>query len=194
MVHYLMENNMIPLVTIKGNDYTSKRAPRPAWIEMGQDIFLDTETTSRYFGKVDSISYHYGSDENVYSSLVPYALRVSTIDTATIEIKTRPCKMPSSLIFYNADDLRTLVRKVIFNGPATTVLFKDGTKETVKRMQGTKDDRETAIVWCIVKHLYPTHCRNRVHYYAELAMAAEKRTKIKNAKRAKKKLANKTTN
>ena len=170
---------MIPLVTIKGSDYASKRAPRPAWIEMGQDIFLDTETTSRYFGKVDSISYR---------------LRDSTIDTATIEIKTRPCKMPSSLIFYNADDLMTLVRKVIFNGPATTVLFKDGTKETVKRMQGTKDDRETAIVWCIVKHLYPNHCRNRVHYYAELAMAAEKRTKIKNAKRAKKKLANKTTN
>ena len=170
---------MIHSVTIKGNDYTSKRAPRPAWIEMGQDIFLDTETTKRYFGKVDGISFHYGSDENAYSSL---------------EIKTRPCEMPSSLIFYNADDLMTLVRKVIFNGSATTVLFKDGTKETVKRMQGTKDDRETAIVWCIVKHLYPNHCRNRVHYYAELAMAAEKRAKIKNAKRAKKKLANKTTN
>lgn len=44
-------------------------------------------------------------------------------------------------------------KKVIFNGPATVVLWKDGTKTIVKCREGEADDREKAIMYCILKKL-----------------------------------------
>lgn len=44
-------------------------------------------------------------------------------------------------------------KKVIFNGPATIVLWKDNTKTIVKRREGEEDDREKAIMYCILKKL-----------------------------------------
>lgn len=42
-------------------------------------------------------------------------------------------------------------KQVIFNGPATIVLWKDGTKTIVKRREGEPDDKEKAVMYCILK-------------------------------------------
>lgn len=44
-------------------------------------------------------------------------------------------------------------KKVIFNGPATIVIWKDGTKTIVKRRECEEDDREKAIMYCILKKM-----------------------------------------
>lgn len=44
-------------------------------------------------------------------------------------------------------------KKVIFNDPATIVMWLDGTKTIVKRREGEPDDREKAIMYCILKKL-----------------------------------------
>lgn len=42
-------------------------------------------------------------------------------------------------------------KKVIFNGPATVVLWTDNTKTVVKRSEGEPDDREKALMYCVFK-------------------------------------------
>jgi hypothetical protein len=44
-------------------------------------------------------------------------------------------------------------KKVIFNGPATIVMWQDSTKTIVKRREGEEDDREKAVMYCIIKKL-----------------------------------------
>lgn len=44
-------------------------------------------------------------------------------------------------------------KKVIFNGPATVVLWSDNTKTIVKRREGEEDDREKAVMYCILKKI-----------------------------------------
>ena len=44
-------------------------------------------------------------------------------------------------------------KKVIFNGKATIVMWHDGTKTIVKRREGEADDKEKAIMYCILKKL-----------------------------------------
>lgn len=44
-------------------------------------------------------------------------------------------------------------KKVIFNDPATIVIWKDGTKTIVKRREGEPDDKEKAVMYCILKKL-----------------------------------------
>lgn len=42
-------------------------------------------------------------------------------------------------------------KKVIFNGPATVVLWADNTKTVVKRSENEPDDREKALMYCVFK-------------------------------------------
>lgn len=42
-------------------------------------------------------------------------------------------------------------KKVIFNGPATIVIWNDNTKTIVKRREGEPDDKEKAVMYCIIK-------------------------------------------
>ena len=42
-------------------------------------------------------------------------------------------------------------RKVIFNGPATVVMWQDGTKTVVKKTEDDTDDREKAVMFAIIK-------------------------------------------
>lgn len=44
-------------------------------------------------------------------------------------------------------------KKVIFNGPATIVMWQDGTKTIVKRREGEQDDKEKAVMYCVFKKL-----------------------------------------
>ena len=42
-------------------------------------------------------------------------------------------------------------KKVIFNGPATVVMWVDGTKTVVKKSEDEPDDREKALMYCVFK-------------------------------------------
>ena len=46
---------------------------------------------------------------------------------------------------------RIAPKKVIFNGPATIVMWQDGTKTIVKKSENDTDDREKAVMYAILK-------------------------------------------
>lgn len=46
---------------------------------------------------------------------------------------------------------RLEIKKVIFSGPCTIVLWANGDKTVVKRAEGDKNDREVAVLYAIAK-------------------------------------------
>lgn len=78
----------------------------------------------------------------------------SYLDTwvdSTVHFRYCPIKLgygPVPQYVFSFDD----VDHVIFSGPATIVIFKDGTKDVVRLRDGETDDRESAILWCVAKH------------------------------------------
>lgn len=46
---------------------------------------------------------------------------------------------------------RLKIKKVIFSGPCTIVLWANGDKTVVKRAEGDKNDREVAVLYAIAK-------------------------------------------
>jgi hypothetical protein len=46
---------------------------------------------------------------------------------------------------------KLIPKKVIFNGPATVVMWQDGTKTVVKKTEDDTDDREKAVMFAIIK-------------------------------------------
>lgn len=46
-----------------------------------------------------------------------------------------------------------MIKRVIFNEPATIVLWKDGTKSVVKCCEGDTYDKEKGLMACIIKKL-----------------------------------------
>jgi hypothetical protein len=51
-------------------------------------------------------------------------------------------------------DFNNSIRKVIFNDPAVVIIWKDGTKTTVKCQKGDKFDKEKGLAIAIVKHMF----------------------------------------
>lgn len=47
--------------------------------------------------------------------------------------------------------IRPMIKKVIFSGPCTIVLWANGDKTVVKRAEGDKNDREVAVLYAIAK-------------------------------------------
>lgn len=54
------------------------------------------------------------------------------------------------------------ISKVIFSGPATVVLWKDGSKTIVKKDDDTHDDPEKALLYSYLKHILPKKEYHRV--------------------------------
>lgn len=63
---------------------------------------------------------------------------------------------PMPYLCYSSDVTYTCpkVDRVIFNGDHTIVWFKDNTKTIVKRSSVDKDDKQTSIVYAIVKRMF----------------------------------------
>ena len=57
------------------------------------------------------------------------------------------------------------IEKVIFNPPATIVLFKDGSKTVVKTTKGDKFDHELGFLYAMAKHIFPR--RNQFKKFIE---------------------------
>lgn len=51
------------------------------------------------------------------------------------------------------------IKKVIVNGPATIVIWGDGSKTVVKCEDGDKQNVYVGVLWCIAKKVYGTHAR-----------------------------------
>ena len=56
--------------------------------------------------------------------------------------------------YLQADEFPSLVKKVIFNGPATIIIWKDDSKTIVKCKKGDKYDPRTGLAMNIVKKLF----------------------------------------
>lgn len=56
--------------------------------------------------------------------------------------------------FGESINCKDLIKKVVFNNPATIVYWKDGTKTVVKCQDGDKYDKEKGLAMAIVKKLF----------------------------------------
>ena len=54
---------------------------------------------------------------------------------------------------FNPDSISKFIKKVIYNNPATIVLWKDNTKTVVKCCEGDVYDKEKGLMACIIKKL-----------------------------------------
>ena len=50
-------------------------------------------------------------------------------------------------------EFKEAVKDVIFNGDATIVIWMDGTKTVVKRKKYERNDREKAVMYCMLEKL-----------------------------------------
>lgn len=83
----------------------------------------------------------------------------SPIGTTTFNFQKETNKMkyndiPSSIALALTPSgfvLRSKIKKVIFSGPCTIVLWANGDKTVVKRAEGDKNDREVAVLYAIAK-------------------------------------------
>lgn len=53
-------------------------------------------------------------------------------------------------------EFRTGIKKVIFNGPATIVIWEDGAKTVVKCAEGDTNSKFSGLAIAICKHMYGT--------------------------------------
>lgn len=61
--------------------------------------------------------------------------------------------VPLAFFPASVDELDSMIKKVIFNSPATVVLWNDGSKTVVKCDKDDEYSRETGFLACIVKYL-----------------------------------------
>lgn len=97
---------------------------------------------------------YYESDKNNYFSII----LVDNNNHTTIKSDSTGIYLTSSFIARNIVNIEFIkydIHKIIFNGPCTIVIFNDGLKEVVRKKDGEEYDKETAILYCILKHYIP---------------------------------------
>ena len=83
-------------------------------------------------------------------------------------------------------DLRPSPKKVIYNGPATIVIFEDGSKTVVKLQEGETMDREKAVYAAICKRMFGSN-KNRSNWLdilKPLMKSADEALRVKSEKDA----------
>ena len=88
---------------------------------------------------------------------------IGTLKTLPYDLWIYKPDLSEELIGYLREDVRATneaymcirhtIKKVIFNGPATVVIWLDGTKTVVKCMEGDIYDPEKALMMCIMERL-----------------------------------------
>lgn len=99
--------------------------------------------------------------EKRHKEYTDYVSRLNTkkenITVPSKEIKsTMNCKCKS-----NYRNICDSIQKVIFNPPATIVIWEDGTKTIVKNHYTERYDKEKGLAMCIIKKLF----NNKSEYY-----------------------------
>lgn len=77
------------------------------------------------------------------------------MDANNVNFRKTFIDMYTDMYFYLSTNYisRIGIKDVIFNAPATIVLWKDGTKTVVKVQPGDKYNPETGLAMCIVKKM-----------------------------------------
>ena len=80
-----------------------------------------------------------------------YVIEEKTLDAITnVDVRCRKAYAVKT----NDDIIDMAVEKVIFNGPATIVFFRDGTKSVVKCQDMSMYDQDKGLAFALLKKLY----------------------------------------
>lgn len=152
-------NPMVTLGIFSGNEYQIERVERDALTSRYRVrlYYAPNDTyrsiTDKDFMFIFEVEMDYTDYTVVDSSNPIFALRDS-VDIRNAAVRRRsgiyPWGEPKVALGYIYS---FKPKKVIFNGPATIVIWKDGTKTIVKRREGETDDKEKAVMYCILKKL-----------------------------------------
>ena len=97
-------------------------------------------------GYLDMFNAHYDTDLGAMTS-------DETIPRDVIQVSVPRYNLWSFLKFLNSTNFRIDIKKVIFNGPATIILWDDGTKTVVKCKEGDPYSKEAGFALCLLKKL-----------------------------------------
>lgn len=89
-----------------------------------------------------------------YVALSVLAQNLRTIKSSSEATKDTAREMFDNFLGYNEGNITFEVEKVIFNEPATIVIWKDGTKTVVKCGENDIFDKEKGIALCYMKHIF----------------------------------------
>ena len=119
------------------------------------------------FVNIESLHYYRGSITNEVSEELYHSLRdhikmqqdsLKIAENSTFGLSAdayRYWRTDAEVVKQALNDqfrgIRVTPRKVIFNNPATIVLWSDGTKTVVKRQKGDRYNKEAGLAMCYVK-------------------------------------------
>ncbi len=109
-------------------------------------VLLINEFGNRTWVKMDDIYASFPNGATIGPD-TKYSVRFPKISTEAVNYMIRDEKVVKTTML----EWKMTPRKVIFNGPATVVMWEDGTKTVVKKTDGDVDDREKAIMFAIIK-------------------------------------------
>ena len=106
-------------------------------------LTIDPKTTYGYLGRFNA---YYDTDLG--------ALTTNEITPrAVVHVAVPYNNLPIFLKFLNDLSVTSDIKKVIFNGPATIILWDDGTKTIVKCKEGDPYSKEAGFALCLLKRL-----------------------------------------
>lgn len=106
-------------------------------------LTIEPETASGYIGRFDA---YYDTDLGVLTTneITPRAV---------VQVTVPYNNLPIFLKFLNTFKVTNDIKKVIFNGPATIILWTDGTKTVVKCKEGDPYSKEAGFALCLLKKM-----------------------------------------
>lgn len=110
----------------------------------------------RYFDSLTidpKTTYGYLSQFNAYYDTDLGVLTNEITPRAVVQVAVPYNNLPIFLKFLNSTNFRIDIKKVIFNGPATIILWDDGTKTVVKCKEGDPYSKEAGFALCLLKKL-----------------------------------------
>lgn len=106
-------------------------------------LTIDPETTYGYLGHFDA---HYDTELGVLTT-------DAITPRAVVQVTVPYNNLPIFLKFLKDLSVTSDIKKVIFNGPATIILWDDGTKTVVKCKEGDPYSKEAGFALCLLKKL-----------------------------------------
>ena len=116
-------------------------------------------------------------EPEVLSEIINWATTPEPVEEGIHYTMDYPTQTPQKVRFNNnvLDD----IKQVIFNEPATIVTFSDGTKVCVKACEKDTFNKETGLLFAIIKRLYANDVEKKTGYLKSTGLG-EKISKIIN--------------
>lgn len=106
-------------------------------------LTIDPETTYGYLWQFDA---HYDTNLDILTT-------DAITPKAVVQVAVPYSNLPIFLKFLKDLRVTSDIKKVIFNGPATIILWDDGTKTVVKCKEGDPYSKEAGFALCLLKKL-----------------------------------------